>query len=162
MGRPRTAKYPKPAEIEPEDVSQEQPDEDTDGAGQEGHGIAASNGDGPNKSEAARQAIKAGHDKPATALPWIKKTFGIEMGATHFSAIKSQYLKKQAAAPAKAEPAKRGPKPRDASSAAIETFVAAPTKKVAEGDLLDALTAMKPLIAQYGAEQVKKMVDLLG
>jgi hypothetical protein len=27
---------------------------------------------------------------------------------------------------------------------------------------LDALRAMKPLIAQYGAEKVKEMVDLLG
>jgi len=31
-----------------------------------------------------------------------------------------------------------------------------------DGDLLDALATMKPLIAHYGAEKVKKMVDLLG
>jgi hypothetical protein len=31
-----------------------------------------------------------------------------------------------------------------------------------DGDLLDALKSMKPLIAQYGAEKVKEMVDLLG
>ena len=53
-----------------------------EGGGQEGHGFAPS--DGPNKSEAARQAIKAGYDKPAEALPWIKKMFGIEMGGRAF------------------------------------------------------------------------------
>jgi hypothetical protein len=31
-----------------------------------------------------------------------------------------------------------------------------------DGDLLDALKAMKPRIAQYGSEKVKEMVDLLG
>jgi hypothetical protein len=30
-----------------------------------------------------------------------------------------------------------------------------------EGDLLDAMAAMKPLIASLGPEKVKKIVDLL-
>jgi hypothetical protein len=161
MGRPRTAKHPKPAEIEPEDVSQEEPDEETEGGGQEGHGFAPSDGDGPSKSEAARQAIKAGYDKPATALPWIKKTFGIEMGGQHFSAIKSQYLKKQAAEPTKAEPAKRGPKPK---APLVEGYVAPPEKPKAPGepDVLLALETVKELVGQFGADKLKRMVDLMG
>jgi hypothetical protein len=31
-----------------------------------------------------------------------------------------------------------------------------------ERDLLDVMESMKPLIAQYGAERVKRIVDLLG
>ena len=76
-----------------------------------------SGGDGPNNSEAGRQAIRAGYEKPGPAVAWIKETFGIEMNPTHFSAIKSNYLKKQATAPV-AEPAKRGPKPKAAAPAA--------------------------------------------
>jgi hypothetical protein len=117
-----------------------------------------------NKSEAARAAIDAGYDKPATALPWIKETFGVEIGGQHFSAIKSQYLKKQADEPAKAEPAKRGRKPKATTPVAAQPTATPKAAPAANGhlDLLDALTAMKPLIAQFGADKVKQMVDLLG
>ncbi len=80
------------------------------------------------------------------------------MTPQHFSAVKATE-KKKAGAPK----AKRGRKPK-AASQAVEDYLAPPPTIVptGEGDLLDALAAMKPLIAQYGAEKVKKMVDLLG
>jgi hypothetical protein len=111
-----------------------------------------------NKSEAARAAIDAGYDKPGPAVEYIKEQFGVEIGAQHFSAIKSTYLKKQGDAKPKGKP---GRKPR-VDAPVAERPLATPTKKVAEGDLLDALTAMKPLIAQFGADRVRKMIDLLG
>jgi hypothetical protein len=155
MGRPRTAKHPKHAE--PEDEIQESPEEEAAVVIE-----PEPAGDAPNKSEAARQAIDAGYDKPANALPWIKETFGIEIGGQHFSAIKSQYLKKQAAAP-KTEPAKRGRKPK-AAAAVANGYVAPPEKPMAAGepDLLLALEGVKELVSQFGADRVKRMVDIIG
>jgi hypothetical protein len=159
VGRPKKSA---PVHVEPEFESQDIPDEEPAAIIEP----EESEGDGPNKSEAARQAIKAGYDKPATALPWIKKTFGIEMGAQHFSAIKSQYLKKQAAEAPKAEPAKRGPKPKAAASPAPTPSQAAPAPRAAsngsQADLMTALEGVKELVGQFGADQVKRMVDLLG
>jgi hypothetical protein len=227
MGRPRLAKHPKIAVMEPEDISQEAPESEPVFPLETG-GFASANkseavrtalaegleelddihdfvkakfghdmpktlissyksrlggakkaaqvapkaatkseptGKSMNKSEAARAAIDAGYDKPATALPWIKETFGVEIGGQHFSAIKSQYLKKQAEEPAKTEPAKRGRKPKAVTPAVQAPVTATPKATPAANghlDVLDALTAMKPLIAQFGADKVKQMVDLLG
>ncbi len=104
-----------------------------------------------SKAFAARAAIESGHENPQQAVAYIKRTFGIDMGAQHFSAVKSQLRKKEGA-----PKGERVRKPLDG--------YLAPPKIVptGEGDLLDALSAMKPLIAQFGADKVKKMVDLLG
>jgi hypothetical protein len=158
MGRP---KKPAPRYVEPDDISQEEPGEETEGGGQEGHGFAPSDGETISKSAAARAAIDAGYDKPATAVGYIKNMFGVEIGGQHFSAIKSQYLKAQAAGKAKGKP---GRKPREAAPL-VEGYVAPPTpaKKPAQGDgdLMLALEGVKELVGQFGAERVKKMVDLL-
>jgi hypothetical protein len=81
--------------------------------------------------------------------------FGIEMPPQHFSAVKSQQKKRDG------KPAGRpGRKPKgEGNLAPTRAPKIVPT---GEGDLLDALMSMKPLIAQYGAERVKQMVDLLG
>src|SRR5947209_2219838 len=105
--------------------------------GQEGHGKIT-------KSEAVRRALADGVDQPADGVAYIKDNFGLEMGPQHFSAVKSAHLKKQGIATVntrfqKAEPASDG-----------------------EAGLIDTLETLKPLIAQYGADKVKRLVDLLG
>lgn len=47
---------------------------------------------------------------------------------------------------------------------AVEGYLAPPPQHPASGetDLLDAMEAMKPLVASLGKEQVKRIVDLLG
>ena len=66
--------------------------------------------------------------------------------------------KAQDAAPA-ARPAR---KPK-AAAQAVEGYLAPPSFPDDGGiDLLDAMEAMKPLIASLGAEKVKRIVDLLG
>jgi hypothetical protein len=77
-------------------------------------------------------------------VAYIKDRFGLEMGPQHFSAVKSAHLKKQGIPTVntrfqKTEPAATG-----------------------EADLIDTLETLKPLIAQYGADKVKRLVDLLG
>jgi hypothetical protein len=107
-----------------------------------------------SKSQAAREALAAGLEGPQDAIAFIKKKFGIDMRPEHFSAVKAQEKKKSGITPLK-----RGPRPK----AAAEGYLALPKiVPTGEGDLLDALKAMKPLIAQYGPEKVKEMVDLLG
>jgi hypothetical protein len=100
-----------------------------------------------SKSGAARAAVDEGYESPQEAVAWIKQRFGIEMGAQHFSAIKSQYRKKA-----------------KARKAAVEGYLAPPRRKSANGnpDLLAAMESIKPLVASLGKEQVKRIVDLLG
>jgi hypothetical protein len=158
MGRPRKAKHLAPAAIEPEEESQEVPEEEPEVEEEEGEpGVAGEKG--MNKSQAARAAVDAGYEKPVEAVAYIKRKFGIDMNPQHFSSIKSNYRKAQG----EAKPAKKAepPAPRKRSDA-VEGYVAPPPKQADGGDLLDTLEALKPLIAQHGAERVKQMVDLLG
>ena len=49
------------------------------------------------------------------------------------------------------------------NSGAVEGYLA-PSKidAIGDGDLLDALEKMKPLVASLGPDKVKRIVDLLG
>lgn len=146
MGRPRTAKHPKAEHAAlPEGKTQKQAETDADGKA-------------VSKSAAAREAIAQGIASPEDAVAFIKQRYGIEMSKPHFSAVKSQ-LKKSEAGGSPAPKGRPGRKPK----ASVGGYPAPP--KVAptgEGDLLQALEAMKPLVASLGVEKVKRIVDLLG
>jgi hypothetical protein len=157
MGRPRTAKHPKPAELEPEEEFQDIPDEEPASV-IEHEPVAAQ--PTMSKADACRAALAAGIEKAEEAMEFTLNKFGVEIKATDFTLYKSK-----AKGAAAAAPAKRGRKPKAVEAAReVSQSPAVPkafTPANGRADLLDALTAMKPLIAQYGADQVKKMVDLL-
>jgi len=96
------------------------------------------------KADAIRAAIKAGIESPTEAEKYIRKRFGLEVSRTHFSASKSQMRKAE-------------------NAGAVDGYLAPPKiDAIGDGDLLDALEKMKPLVASLGADKVKRIVDLLG
>lgn len=107
------------------------------------------------KADAARAALSAGHESPADAVAFIKSRFGIEIGRQHFSAVKSQLKKKdrESSPRARAGRPPATPKRPEAGPPGLPAS--------GEADLLDALESIKPLIARYGPDQVKRIVDLL-
>jgi hypothetical protein len=113
------------------------------------------------QSGAARAALEKGYEKPAEAVAYIKNTFGIDMNPQYFSAIKTRTKDLHEAAPPKPAPARRGQK---AKAARVEGYLAPPEKpKVAgEPDVLLALEGVKELVSQFGADKLKRMIDLLG
>jgi hypothetical protein len=144
-------KAAKPQHVEPEDESQETPK-----AGFETHGRTA-NGKPMTKADACRAALAEGIETTEEAVSFARSRFGIDIKPTDFTLYKSK-AKKQDGGKAKAKP---GRKPK----AAVEGYLAPAPKQIeptGEGDLIDVLEKMKPLIAQYGAEKVKRLVDLLG
>lgn len=148
MARARLAKHPRPAE--PEDESQEAPEET---GGFETHGKVTS------KADAVRAAVAEGIDTPDEGVAFIKSRFGIEMAKPMWSSYRSQEKARQKKQAGGAAPKKPGRKP------AVEGYLAPPPKQPANGgeaDLLVALEAIKPLVASLGAEKVKRIVDLLG
>ncbi len=160
MGRPRKATAPALALVEPEEESQEVPDEEPEVEEEVEPEVAGRKG--MNKSKAARAAIEAGYEKPIEAVAYIKRQFDIDMDPQRFSSIKSNYRKAQGEAkPSKAASALA--MSRKPATPALEGYVAPPPPKQADGgDLLDTLEALKPLLAQHGADKLKRMVDLLG
>jgi hypothetical protein len=130
------------------------------------HEAAAAPGPAPrgaarSKSDAVRQALAAGFEGPMEGTAYIRKEFGIEIAPQHFSSVKSQLKKRNDIAATKG---KVQAKPK-AASQAIEGYLAPPPKPHSSGskpDLLDAIEAMKPLVASLGADKVKRIVDLLG
>ena len=106
-----------------------------------------------------RPALDEGIEGPQAAVAFIKKRFGIEMNPQYFSAVKSQFKKKAGEAPE----GKPGREPKAVPGQAVEGYPPPSPKQPAagDGDLLDAMAAMKPLIASLGADKVKKIVDLL-
>jgi hypothetical protein len=109
------------------------------------------------KAEAVRQALAAGKDSPSDGTGFIKSNYGIEITSQMFSSYKAQQKARDAKQSGGAPAAKRGRKPK----AAVEGYLAPPPRK-GESTLLDAMEAMKPLVASLGVEQVKRIAELLG
>lgn len=109
------------------------------------------------KSEAARRAIAAGYDKPQEAVAYILGQFGIEMGAQHFSSIKTGMKKNT-------PPTKSTTWQSRKDAPSIESYFTPPPgpESTEEAGLLRAMEAMKPLVAAFGADKVKRIADLLG
>ncbi len=86
-----------------------------------------------------------------------------KMSKGHFSATKSK-LKSAEAVDAKESAPKAAPKSATRrQQEPVEDYQTPPEQPAGrDGNLLDALEQMKPLIAQYGPDHVKRMVDLLG
>ena len=113
-----------------------------------------------SKTDAIRAAVAEGHESPADGVDFIKRRFGIELSKQHFSATKS---KLKTTGGGQTKEASRATAPARKKAARVEGYLAPPEQPAGgEGNLLDALEAIKPLIAQHGAESVKRMVDLLG
>lgn len=150
MGRPKKAAAPK--HVEPEDQSQEE--------------LEATPPESVSKVEAVRRAVAAGVETPAQGADYVMKHFGIEMDNKTFSLNRSQ-AKSRAAKLGGATKGKPGRKPKVVAerggSIVDNGFVAQPAKPRAngEGDLLETLEALKPLIASQGAARLKRLVDLI-
>ncbi|WP_406698802.1 thioesterase [Singulisphaera sp. Ch08] len=110
------------------------------------------------KIDAAKAAIHEGFDSPQRAVAYIAKRYGIEIDPQHFSSIKSQLKKKLEATQSEMETGSK-------ASGAVEGYLApppSPRPATGEPDLLDAMQSIKTLIAELGADKVKRIVDLLG
>jgi hypothetical protein len=151
----------KPKPVQPEDRSLEIDDEEDAAEARTGAGSAPASGIRITKAEATRQAIEAGMDSPDDGIDFIFKKFGIEMSKPHFSAAKSTLKKKGAFV--NARPGRR-PRREKAPSRAIEGYLAPPPRQHTSpsSEILDAMEAMKPLIASLGKDQIHRMIDLLG
>ena len=95
-----------------------------------------------SKVAAVRAALAEGAEKPEAGLEFIRERFGIEISRQHFSAIKSRLKKHE--------------------SGRAVVLARSTTAKGTRIELLTDLEAVKRLIAQHGADNVKRMVDLLG
>ena len=155
MARKKTAA---PQQIEPEDENQDA--KETKGGSQEEYGFASDASRRKSKTDAIRAAVAEGIESPGDGVDFIRNRFGLEMSKGHFSATKSklksadaQGAKRstatKAAAERRPEPVEDDPRPPEPPAGR-------------EGDLLDALEAMKPLVASLGKEQAHRIIELLG
>lgn len=100
------------------------------------------------KAKAVREALAAGVEAPEEAVAYIKKQFNIDISRQHFSAVKSTIKAKKGTGRSKAPQGYLSPPgPRSTKSGP---------------DLIDAMEAMKPLVASLGVEKVKRIAELLG
>lgn len=149
-----------PKHVEPEEESQEVEEQDEPETDEQDDEPEAG-GKAISKAEAIRRVIADGIDNPSLGSQEIKKRFGIDVTPQHFSATKAQAKSRAGSKTPKGKP---GRKPKGAPSQAVEGYLAPPPKPAPAGgsELLDAMEAMKPLVASLGKEQVKRIVDLLG
>lgn len=148
-----------PKHVEPEDESQDIEEEPETEEEQDDEPEAARPASPTmSKADACRAALAAGIDTAEKAMEFTRSKFGVEIKATDFTLYKSKQKKQ-------GEPKGRpGRKPKAAAAPAVDGYLAPPPKPAPTGgsDLLDAMEAMKPLVASLGKEQVKRIVDLLG
>ncbi len=109
-----------------------------------------------SKAEAVRQALANGLDGLDDIAGFIRSKHGIEMPRPQLSAYRSQQKARERSG---STATKRGRKQKTA----VEGYLAPPKiVPTGDGDLLDAMEAMKPLVARLGVDKVKRLVDLLG
>jgi hypothetical protein len=153
MGR---AKKSAPKHVEPEDESQEAPEEEP--------AVVLESAFTPtiSKAEAVRVALAEGLESPGDIHDFIKAKFGHEIPNQMVSSYKSQQKARDAKKQAEVTPqAKPGRKPK---APLVEGYVAPPEKprSAGEPDVLLALEGVKELVDRFGADRVRRMVDLLG
>ncbi len=162
MPRVKTAKYPTPDAIEPEEESRdysEEPEVDEEPGSAE---VPKAGGKAISKAEAVRDALAHGEDSPEEGTRYIKNTHGIDITRQMFSSYKAQQKARDAKKQGDAEPAPAAPTSRK-RAATIDGFLSSPSMAhPADNNLIESLEALKPLIAQYGPDKVKRLVDLLG
>jgi hypothetical protein len=142
MARPRTAKHPEPA---PEPKFE--PMEHTVG----------NPSPAVSKADMVRAALADGMETPTDGLGFIKAKYGVDFPRPMWSSYKAQLRAQEQ------KKALKGGKPGRKPKAAVEGYLAPPkAKSKDEGDLIDALEALKPLIAQFGVDKVKRLVDVIG
>jgi hypothetical protein len=148
MGRPKKSV---PAHVEPEDEVQESPDEEP---------ASVIEKTTMTKAEACRAALAAGIEDAEKAQAFTLSKFGVEIKATDFALYKSKQKQAGASPALKGKP---GRKPKTAIPL-VEGYVAPPMKPKAAGepDILLALEGVKELVQQFGADRVKRMVDIIG
>jgi hypothetical protein len=102
------------------------------------------------KADAVREALKRGIKLPSAAVAFIKSEFGIDMPRQQFSVYKHEFSKRKGGKSMKVRAA--SPMPAMSQSGG----------KNRGTDVLGAMEAIKPLVAEFGADKVKRIVDLLG
>lgn len=117
-----------------------------------------------SKTQAVREALRAGFEMPTEGTDFIRDRFGIVMDNQRFSTVKSNLKKRESEGGAGKPRGKPGRKKRETVPTVAEsgdsTSRSQPTN--GEADLLTAIEAMKPLVASLGVEKVKRIAELLG
>jgi len=106
-----------------------------------------------SKAQAVRNALAEGLDDIGDIEGFLKSRYGIDMPRQMISSYKSQN---------KAKEAEARPVVKVARSEAGGSSTHGVRESDPESDLLEALEAMKPLVEKFGADKVKRIVDLLG
>lgn len=104
-----------------------------------------------SNAQGVRNAMAAGLEDIGDIDDFLRTEYGKEVPRQQISAYKSQARRKAGEAPT------RGRRPK----AAVEGYLAPPARSTRDGDLIEALQALKPLVAKVGVDNVKKLADLL-
>ena len=162
MARPKAKAAPR--FVEPEDESQDPEDRQRLEAEE-----PETSGRRMSKTDAIRAAMAEGIESPGDGVDFIRKRFGLEMSKGHFSATKSKLKSSEGqggkkTAPAKAAPAKAAPKAaaKSGPEPVAERQRATARPAGGEGNLLDLMEQMKPMVDEHGVDTLKRIVDLLG
>ena len=135
-------------EIEPEEVSQEVPEEPARVIDEEEaeEGKSAS---GHSKTDLIREAVQAGYDKPALGVGYIKKKYGVDIDSKYYSIVKGKLGK-----------ASDGAAPAAAAGKAASPNLAASSNAI-PASLFDDLKQLRDLKDRYG-DDFQKMVEAIG
>jgi hypothetical protein len=111
------------------------------------------------KTDAIRDALKAGVTKPTEIVAYVKKTHNMDVAPGLVSTTKSlenKRAEKATEAPRTEAPRKVGRPAGSGQSAKLEK----PAPKT--GSVADDLTALSELVKKYGVGEVTKLAQLVG
>ncbi len=137
--------------VEPEEISQDIPDEEPARVIDEDESDDApeANGSGQSKTDLIREAVQAGYEKPALGVGYIKKQHGVDIDPKYFSIVKGKL-------------GKTGQKTASAPAAAAPLKAAAPSLSNGSvpASLFDDLKQLRQMKDRYG-DDFEKMVEAI-
>jgi hypothetical protein len=108
---------------------------------------------GTTKADAVREALKEGIEAPSEGVAFVKERFGLEMTAQQFSTYKS--IEKKRAG-------NGGSRRTGSGEAPARKSARLPVPAPKNGSISEDLTALKELVHRYGADEVGRLVTLVG
>lgn len=159
MGRPKKSA---PVLHEPEEESQETPDEEPARVLDEDEPDDAAEGNGTargSKTELIRKALEAGYEKPALGVGYIKKEFGVDIDAKYYSIVKGKLGK---VAPETEASKADAPEPKAAPARPLARSAQAPASTgMIPASLYDDLKQLRQMKDRYG-DEFEKLVEAIG
>jgi len=109
----------------------------------------------PNKSDAIKEALASGVNKPKEVVAWVKDKYGLAIDPQYVSTLKTQ-LKSSGTTPSSKPKVATAPKPGPRPTSTTLS------PRAAGSDMVTVAKQLREMVDQYGKDAILEMVEIVG